>query len=371
MKWCAVALAVACGSAPPPRVELPPTKPAIVVVPKPFDPAATVPTRSEDITFKVEGHDVPGTVVHPIEGKWPAIVLMAGSGPTDRDWNSPLLPNKNGSGKLLADWLASHGAVVVRFDKAAVGGNKLAADKVTLDTYVDELRGALTYARGRIDVDPDHVMLAGHSEGGLHAIRAALAEGGRISGLILLSSMGRTGRDIVVGQNQVLLDEAVKAGKLTAADAKAQLDAVNQAFDAFIEGRPIDPDLVAKVPNLQQLGQLGGEAKLIRDLWSFDPAEGAAKIKVPVFVFNGLKDIQVDPQLDAGRLEQKIRAGGGDVTVFLAPDANHVLEHESKSLGELRAHLQDTVAGYNTADRKLDDTTLGALGNWLAKHTAK
>ena len=368
------ALLAACGSAPAPRVELPATRPPDVVTMNRFDPATTLQTKSEDVVFRAEGHDVPGTVTHPVgvPGKFAGIVLMAGSGPTDRDWNSPLLPGKNGSGKLIAEWLAAHGAVVVRFDKAAVGGNRLPVDKVTLDSYVDELRGALVYLRERPDVDIDHLMLAGNSEGGMHAIRTAIAEGGRIGGLILLSSMGRTGRDISISQNEALLAEAVRSGKMSATDAKATIDAVKLAYDAFIEGRPIDPSLVAAVPNLAQINDLDAvTAKLLRDLWSFDPAEGAAKIKVPVFIYNGLKDIQVDPQLDASRLQDKIKAAGGDVTLFLAPDANHVLEHETKSLAELKSNLGATLAAYNGADRKLDDTTLSALGNWLAKHTGK
>ena len=144
----AVAVIAGCGGTPAPRVELPATKPPIVITIGRFDPSAAVPVVSDEVSFPVEGHTVPATIVHPTTGVWPAIVLMAGSGPTDRDWNSPLLPNKNGSGKLLAEALAKHGAVVIRFDKAAVGGNKLAADQVTLDTSVDEARGALTFLRG-------------------------------------------------------------------------------------------------------------------------------------------------------------------------------------------------------------------------------
>jgi pimeloyl-ACP methyl ester carboxylesterase len=370
---CVVAaLAVACGGAPAQRVELPETKPAVVVEASRFDPAATVPTRSEDITFKVEGHEVPATISYPATGKWPGIVLMAGSGPTDRDWNSPLIPGKNGSGKLLAEWLASHGAVVVRFDKAAVGANKAAVGSITLDTYVDEIRGALGVLRAHPNADVDHLYIAGHSEGGTHAIRAAIAEGGRIAGVVLLSAAGRTMRDVLLGQLDAQFQTAARAGAVTPEVAKQQMDAIKQALDDFIEGRPVDPTTASPIPQVQALIAAivaTTTAKLSRDLLSYDPADGAAKLNVPVFVFNGLKDVQVDPQLDAARLQAKLEAAHREVTMFLAPDANHILEHETRSLVELRANL--AAVNYNAADRKLDDTALSALGNWLAQHSHK
>jgi dipeptidyl aminopeptidase/acylaminoacyl peptidase len=370
VRLAAIVLLAACGSSPPPRVELPPTKPAEVVVVNKYDPTAVIETRVEEVSFKGGAHEVPGTLIQPLApGKYIGIVLMAGSGPTDRDWTSKLIPGTNGSGKLLAQLWASHGAVVVRFDKAAVGENRMPHEQVTVDTYVDEIRGALNLLRSRDAIDPDRLFLAGNSEGGMHVIRAAVAEGGAIHGVILLSSMGRTGRDIVISQNQAALDEVVRQQKMTAADAKSELDAVTQALDAFIEDRPLDPALLQREPKLAQFAHLP-DAKLIRDLWSYDPAEGAAKLHVPVLVINGLKDVQVDPQADAARLEAKIRAAGGDVKMFLAPDANHVLKHETRSLATLRASMGEVLEGYNAPGTQLDSQATSAIDAWLVDHAA-
>lgn len=361
----------ACGGAPAQREELPETKPAEVVVVAKYDATNTIQTREEEVSFKVSDHEVPGSIVEPLApGKYPGIVMMAGSGPTDRNWESKLIPGTNGSGRLFAALWASHGAVVLRFDKAAVGENKLPPGQVTVDTYVDELRGALNLLRTRDDVDVDHLFLVGNSEGGMHVIRAALGEGGRIHGVILISSMGRTGRDISVSQNQAAFDEAVRKGQLTTDAAKDQMDAVKLGIDAFIEGRPIDPALLQKVPALAQFANMP-EAKLVRDLWSYDPAEGAKQLHVPVLIVQGLKDVQVDPQLDAARLESKIRDAGGDVKMFLAPDANHVLKHETRSVPELRANMGAVLEGYNAPGAKLDDTAVSAIDAWLADHTGK
>jgi pimeloyl-ACP methyl ester carboxylesterase len=326
--------------------------------------AGTAAIASEDVRFTVGTITVPGTIVGPsAPGRHPGLVLMAGSGPTDRDWNNPLIANRNGSGKLLAEALAARGIVVLRFDKAGVGGNKASLGDVTFDIYVDEGRAALTLLRARADVDPAHVFLAGHSEGGIHAIRTALAEGDRLTGLVLLSSAGRTMRDILVDQVSRQLQTAAPA------QAGALLGPFAKALDDFIAGKHVDPRTATSVPGLQNLlaaVTAPQAAKLSRGLISFDPAPAVAQVAIPVFVFNGQKDVQVDPEQDAKRLVAA--RAGKDVTLFLAPDANHVLEHEDKPLAALRADLAAVQAGYNAADRVLDPAAVDAIAGWLLKH---
>jgi hypothetical protein len=121
---------------------------------------------SEGVTF---GASVPGTIAKPARpatpGRYPGIVLLAGSGPTDRNWDSPLLAGSS-PGQQLAEALAAHGVVVLRFDKASVGGNHTPiTDGATIDVYRDEGRAALALLRVRPDVDPTHLYVAGHSEG--------------------------------------------------------------------------------------------------------------------------------------------------------------------------------------------------------------
>src|SRR5206468_511457 len=75
---------------------------------------------SEEVTFVVgtPPRTIPGTLTRPAHGTGPGLLLMAGSGPTDRDWTSPLLAGKNGSARQLAEALAARGIVSLRFDKA-------------------------------------------------------------------------------------------------------------------------------------------------------------------------------------------------------------------------------------------------------------
>lgn len=340
-----------------------PASPTVApAAPSAIDPAAHLPTQAEEITF---GDRVPGTLVKPGQpGKFPAIVLFQGSGPTDRDWNSPLIATKNGSGKLLAEALASHGAVVVRFDKAGVGANTAKLDGQTIDIYVAEARAALAYVRSRPEVDGSRVYIAGHSEGGLHAIRTAELEGNALAGVLLLSTTGRTLRDILLAQITTQIERAAP-GK-----AEALVGPFRTAMDEFIAGKTIDPKAATPIPGLQQLlGSLTAPASatLARGLLVADPLAGIAKIGVPIFIYNGEKDVQVDAKIDPPLLANAAKANK-DVTVFLAPDADHVLKHETKSLDELRADMAALETAYNSPDRGLDEPTVAAIVGWLAKH---
>jgi len=355
----AAALALgACGGS----EATPPAKAVPAPAPSAIDPSAHLPTQSEEIVF---GDHVPGTLVKPGQaGKFPAIVLFQGSGPTDRDWNSPLITTKNGSGKLLAEALASHGAVVVRFDKAGVAANTTKLDGQTIDIYVAEARAALAYVRSRPEVDANHVYIAGHSEGGLHAIRTADLEGNALAGVLLLSTTGRTLRDILIAQITTQIERAAPG------QAEALVGPFRTAMDEFIAGKTIDPKTATPIPGLQQLlGSLTAPASatLARGLLVADPLAGIAKIAVPIFIYNGEKDVQVDPKVDPPLLANAAKANK-DVTVFLAPEADHVLKHEAKSLDELRANMAALEVAYNSPDRGLDDATVAAIVGWLAKH---
>jgi len=317
---------------------------ALVAVAACSKAAPTDAIASEPVSFTAGSNQVPGTLVHPTGGgRHRGIVIMAGSGPTDRDWNSPLVASKNGSGKLLAEALAKQGAVVLRFDKAAIADNKTPPAEVTLDTYRDEARAALALLRARSDVDPKHLFIAGHSEGGVHALRVALAERDQIAGVLLLSTPGRRLADVLYDQiGRKLPDDAARAKLRT-------------ELDDFLAGKPPSRTLAA-------IGLTPAAATIGRDLMAADPAALVAQITVPVFISNGERDLQVDPVLDA----KALAAAHPGATLFIAPESDHVLKHETKTLAELRDNGLLTEARYNAPDRDLDPALVRAIYDWLA-----
>lgn len=324
---------------------------------------------SDDVTLNAGTHDFEGTVTAPkASGKWPGVILLAGSGPTDRDWNSALIPTRNGSGALLATELSQRGAVVLRFDK--VGTNKnVPTGEVTFDTYRDETLAALTSLRARSNVRPEAIFVLGHSEGGLHATRLAQVQ--KVAGVGYLSSLSRPEGETMLAQIEKQLRNPM--AKLSDKAVEQEMDGLRTAFADFLAGKPVDPENASRIPQLQQLLKSlvnPATAKLLRPLLAFDNAAEAAKVTGPFFVSVGGKDLQIDLEHDTRRLEKSLRDAGRDVTFHLSPDADHVLKHETKTLEQLRADPLGAQNAYNAEDRVLDDDFVKALVAWLAKESS-
>ena len=342
---------------------------AIVASPPMAGAAAGAQIVSEEVSFVAGGRTIPGTLVHPESGTGPGLLLLAGSGPTDRDWNNPLLPGKNGSGRLLAEALAARGITVLRIDKAFSGKNPgLPITELTLDTYRDEASAALDFLRSRAGVDPARVFVAGHSEGGIHATRLAESRGDRIRGVILISAPGRSLREVL----EVQLERNVLAGAgLTPEQLEAEMVPIRTALRAFVAGQDVDPKSASSRPQI--VGILNAlmapmVARIGRALASFEPAQAVAGIAAPVLVLQGGKDVQVDPVENAERLVAARRSARKAVDYHLSPLADHTIKTEPRSLEEIRANPQLITAGYNAPDRTLAADVVETLAKWIRDH---
>src|SRR5947209_2578256 len=130
--------------------------------------------ESSEVTWLLGETSVSGTLFRPVgPGPFPAVVMVAGSGPTDRDWNSPLLPGTNGSARLLAEELAQAGIASLRYDKRASGPHArenvpLLIGKMSMQSHVDELVGAIRTMASQEYVRSDQIFALANSEGTLH-----------------------------------------------------------------------------------------------------------------------------------------------------------------------------------------------------------
>lgn len=247
-----------------------------------------------------------GTLEIPTAGMpVPVVLIIAGSGPTDRDGNSRSLPGSNNSLKYVADGLAAHGIASVRYDKRAIAASAGAAGKeedLRFDMYVDDAAGWLKQLRA--DKRFTTVSVAGHSEGslvGMIAARQANADG-----YISLEGAGRKPAAILVEQ-------------LTPQLPPAMLETSKHIMALIESGAPADTTTVP--PMLAPLFRPSVRPYLV-SWFKYDPAVEIGKLKIPALVVQGTTDIQTS------MTDAKALAAGYPSARFLQVDGmNHVLKN--------------------------------------------
>lgn len=315
---------------------------------------ATRPAWNEvPVTVEAAGMTVHGTLTLPAgDGRAPAILLIAGSGPTDRDWRSPLLPGTNGSAALIAHALAARGVASLRYDKRGTGATGVPT-RVTWPDYDAEQRALLALLIKHPRINPARVALAGHSEGAAHALRLLTTDPATpAQRLILLAPAGRSLRDILLAQ----IGAQLLGAGLPESQVEAHQRGLASALDAIIAGAPNDPTASSPYPGVQQLvASLSAPdaAEFAREILAFDPVAHARAAARPTLVVCGDRDLQVDCALDATPLAQ---ASGGQLITL--PEADHVFKHQPIPRAELKP--ADGLL-YNAADRTLALGLIDAL----------
>ncbi len=322
---------------------------------------------SSEISWPLDATTMYATLVRPVgAGPFPAVVMVAGSGPTDRDWNSPLLPGPNGSARLLAAALAQAGIASLRYDKRVAGPHAsenipTLIGKLSMQSHLDELTSAVCVLAEQPYVRGDHIFALANSEGTLHALNYQLRNPAiPFAGLVLIAPPGRPVG--AVARSQL----AEQAAALPNGDALLAL--YDAAIVRFMAGEPMAPDpaLPQGVQVLLQALESPANLPFARELWLADAAPLLAQVNVPTLVIIGKRDIQVDWQTDGEPL-QRAAAGHANVA-FLFPDhANHVLKQDLRPLSELAA--AEVMAQYNAPDARLDPDSLASVLAWLAAHS--
>jgi pimeloyl-ACP methyl ester carboxylesterase len=242
----------------------------------------------------------------------PIVLIIAGSGPTDRDGNSPLLKGANNSLKLLAEGLAARGIGSVRYDKRGVGETgkamQLAAEKtktvlreedLSFETYIDD---AVRWGKQlRADRRFSSLTVVGHSEGSLIGMVAAQRIGAH--SFVSIAGAGRPVQQIILEQVKTQLSPEL-------------LKSTADILDQLVAGKP-----VASVPSeLNALFRPSVQPYLISWL-RYDPSKEISKLRIPVLIVQGTTDIQAR-LTDAKRLAD----GNPSAKLLLIEGMNHVLK---------------------------------------------
>ncbi|HEX5369018.1 MAG TPA: alpha/beta hydrolase [Dehalococcoidia bacterium] len=322
--------------------------------------------ESLEVAWEVDSIPVPGTLIKPPgAGPFPAVVLVAGSGPTDRDWASPLLAGTNGAAPLLAEALAHAGFASLRYDKRPSGTHPpeywpTLAGKLSMQSHVDELTGAVRTLAEQAFVRRDQIFGLGNSEGTLHVLHYQVQQPAiPFAGLVLAAPPGRSVG--VVARSQL----APQAATLPNGDALLAL--YDAAIDRFLAEQPVAPDPALPQEVQVLLLSLGNPVNLpfARELWTADAASPLAEVDVPVLVIIGKKDLQVDWQADGEPL-QRAAADRSNITFVFPENANHILKYEPQPREELT--LPEVMQRYNVPDTTLDRDTVAALIDWMRSH---
>lgn len=321
--------------------------------------------NEQPVSWIVDEIEVHATLARPAgEGPFPAVFFVAGSGPTDRNWNTPLIPGSNGAGALLARALTERGFITLRYDKRASGPHvaeiiPLMAGKISMLGHLKELAGGVSLLASRADVNPARIFVLTNSEGCVHALNyQTQGEYPPFAAMVLTSAFARATGEMAHSQIAAQLS-AVPGGD-------AFLAAYDAAMEEFMAGRPVPVD--EKLPEgLRQMIQavtLPVNQPFARELWMYNPAARLSEVTTPVLILIGKKDTQVDWLTD-GPIFEAVAKDHDNITIHYSENANHVMKFEPRPRAELTP--AEVMASYGSDEVMLDPDPVDKITAWLGE----
>lgn len=300
--------------------------------------------NDERVFISSSGFNLAATISKPASKpeRLPAVILVAGSGLTDRDETVADIPIFG----QLASSLADAGYLVVRYDKRGVGQSGGRVEAATLADFADDVIAVVQFLRKRKDVDANRMAVFGHSEGGWVALLAASRER-RIAALILASAVASKGVDLILEQQQHMLEQS----NLPQADRQKAVALQKNILTAVVTGRgweQIPPDLRRQV-----------DTPWYHSVLVFDPVPLFAKVQQPILVVQSELDRQV-PIHHGQELAQLARARpkGKGADYVMLPALNHLfIPATTGEVSEYAALKERTVSPQLTT----------AVVGWLQK----
>lgn len=273
----------------------------------------SVVAQEQEVAIECDWGVLSGSVVVPDGGSDVAVLVVAGSGPTDRNGNSGAGLNTY-SYKMLSDELAKAGIAVMRYDKRGVGLSTLK----DIDSYVDVVFEDFVADAARCveylhTVGFKRVVVAGHSEGGAIALHLALREDIEVDSLVLLSAAGFPMDRILNAQLSAQLVPQYLGLMMTATNI---IQRIKRGEEVALESIP--KELLSLFhPSVQ---------KFLHSSMNFDPAELISRVEQPVLIVSGGRDIQVTKENGEHLL---LRAKRGEYICF--ENMTHILKDANTS----------------------------------------
>ena len=307
------------------------------------DVAEILPYKSEEVTFSNGDIKFGGTLTIPeTKGKHPAVVMITGSGPQNRD--EELFGFK--SFKVIADYLTRNGIAVLRYDDRGVGESTgKSVMQYTTEDFAGDVLEAVKFLKSREDINSEQIGLIGHSEGGIVAPIAA-SKSKDIAFIVLMAGTGVKGIDVIKEQSKLIME----AEKTPEEDIKANDELMDMGYKIIESNGNLEnlrPELEKE--ELRSYNDLSDETKnsikdkdeyiktmvdaqikqfsspWIKFFLTYDPAPALEKVKCPVLMLFGELDLQVPPAQNKAPMEKALQEGGNkDYMSVVFPKANHL-----------------------------------------------
>ncbi|PSQ80041.1 MAG: hypothetical protein BRD41_06035 [Bacteroidetes bacterium QS_1_63_11] len=316
--------------------------------PRPQHPEPPYPYAADSVAFRnnAAGLALAGTLTRPEgEGPHPAVVLVSGSGPQDR--NSEVANHK--LFHVLADHLTRQGIAVLRHDERGVGDSEGTFDGATSEDFTGDVAAAVRFLKERSGVDPDAIGLIGMSEGGLVAPMVH-TRFEAVDFLVLMAGPSVPGHEILVEQGVRIASAQGVSGSMIDSVRSFQrrlLKAVRTASDSTEIAEQVRSMLEKQgVPE----GSAQSRIEKVTSPWvrffvRYDPAPMLRQVDVPVLALYGSKDLQVPPDQNADPMRATLRSSSSDdVTVRVLDGLNHLFQPAETGLPSQYAQIDTTMA---------------------------
>jgi hypothetical protein len=323
---------------------------------RPQEPVKPYPYQEQDVEYenKTAGIRLAATLtIPPGKGPFPAVLLIAGSGPQDRNetvfGHRPFL--------VLADYLTRKGIVALRADDRGVGqsGGGMAAS--TTADFATDAEAGLAFLKTRPEVNPRKMGLLGHSEGGVIAPMVA-ARNPDVAFVVMLAGPAVPGDQVIVEQVRMVAKLSGASDEQANANARMErdvLDLVKQEKDPAALQARIKEKIGSAIPD-DRLNPL--TSPWYRYFIAYDPAPALAKVKCPVLALNGEKDTQVSAKINLPVIRKTLEASGNkDFEVVEMPGLNHLFQ-TAKTGG---------VGEYEQIEETMSPAVLEKIAAWILK----
>jgi pimeloyl-ACP methyl ester carboxylesterase len=325
---------------------------------------AFVPTaRAEDVTYqnpKASGVELAATFSRPPgETPIPAVLLLPGAGPQDRDETTAGIKPL----KTLSDYLNAHNIATLRADDRGVGASTGDFKSATLQDFASDAQAGLAYLLQRRDVDPRRIGIIGHGQGAILAAIVAAEMPQQVSFVVLLSGTAVTGEKVLLGQTARaemaagLPDEQVQADLRigTVMYRMAMAGRPGAEMQHVLAGAPEEwaPFTVAwrkQIPRLQ--------SPWLKSFLSYDPSVALEQLKCPVLALFGEKDMTIDPEQNAAAMKRAFSKGHNhEAKVKLLPGLNYLFQKAKTGMPN----------EYEALHESFDPSVLEEIQGWIAK----